>query len=83
VRGRLRGTGPADPTEGFANYNLGYMLLQLDRCSEALPYLQHARALEPQRTEVDSALAAARRCLNPATPPKRHEDKKGHHKGPH
>ena len=85
VRG-LHGTGPADPTEGFANYNLGYTLLQLDRCSEAMPYLEHARALEPQRTEVDSALAATRQCLDPAPPPKqheKHEDKKGHHKGPH
>ena len=82
VRG-LRGTGPADPVEGFANYNLGFTLLQLNRCSEALPYLEQARTLEPQRTEVDSALAGVRQCLNPAAAPKdhgKHRGKKGHHK---
>src|SRR6266536_1855029 len=80
VRG-LRGTGPADPTEGFANYNLGFTLLQLGRCPEAQRYLERARALEPQRAEVDSALAGVRQCLNPAPAPKKHDEKKGHKKG--
>jgi serine/threonine protein kinase len=82
VRG-LRGTGPTDPVEGFANYNLGVTLLQLNRCPEALPYLEQARALEPQRPEVETALAGVRQCLNPAPAPKdhgKHRGKKGHHK---
>jgi len=82
VRG-LRGTGPGDPTEGFANYNLGYTLLQLNRCSDALPYLQRAKTLEPARTEVDSALGAVQQCLAPTAPPEehgKHKGKKGHGK---
>src|SRR5436189_217671 len=35
---RLRGTGPSDPYEAYANFNLGYTLLQLNRCAEAIPY---------------------------------------------
>ena len=85
VRG-LRGTGPADPAEGFANYNLGYTALQLGRCPAAQTYLERASALEPQRAEVNSALAAVRQCLNPAPAPKehaKHEAKKDHHKKHH
>ena len=75
----LRGTGPSDPAEGYANYNLGYTLLQLGRCSEARTYLQRAEQLEPQRTEVRSALDAVQQCLAPK--PTKHGKKKGHHKG--
>jgi len=59
----LRGAGPADPAEGYANYNLGYTLLQLGRCSEAQPYLQRAESLEPERVEVPNALAQVQQCL--------------------
>jgi tRNA A-37 threonylcarbamoyl transferase component Bud32/tetratricopeptide (TPR) repeat protein len=76
----LECAGPADPYEGFANYNLGYTLLQLGRCADALPYLQHARQLEPDRSEVDSALASVQQCLAP-TPPKKHHEEKKKHKG--
>ncbi len=58
----LRGAGPGDPYEAFANYNLGYTLLQLGRCAEAIPYLQSARRLEPQRHEPGDALKQARSC---------------------
>ena len=58
----LRGTGPSDPYEGFANYNLGYTLLQLGRCNEAIPYLQTAQRLEPQRSEPGQALKRAEDC---------------------
>ena len=58
----LRGTGPSDPYEGYANYNLGYTLLKLGRCSDAVPYLQRAQRLEPDRSEPRQALAQARKC---------------------
>jgi serine/threonine protein kinase len=73
----LEGAGPADPFEGYANYNLGYTLLQLGRCSDALPYLQHAKELEPERTEVDAALQSVDQCLTPAKGKKK--GKKGRH----
>jgi tRNA A-37 threonylcarbamoyl transferase component Bud32 len=76
----LRGAGPADPYEGFANYNLGYTLVQLGRCPDALPYLQRARQLEPNRGEVRSALASVAQCLAP-TQPKEHDKEKRKHKG--
>jgi eukaryotic-like serine/threonine-protein kinase len=74
----LEGAGPADPYEGFANYNLGYTLLQLGRCADARPYLEHARQLEPDRAEVHSALASVEQCLAPKPPKKHHEEKKKH-----
>jgi tRNA A-37 threonylcarbamoyl transferase component Bud32 len=73
----LEGSGPADPFEGYANYNLGYTLLQLGRCSDALPYLDHAKELEPERTEVDAALQSVGQCLAPAKGKKK--GKKGRH----
>jgi tRNA A-37 threonylcarbamoyl transferase component Bud32 len=85
----LRGAGPADATEGYANYNLGYTLLQLGRCSEAQTYLKRAQALEPDRVEVRQALDQVAQCLAPAKhekpkPPPKHEKKpKPKHKGPH
>ena len=55
----LRGTGPSDPYEGYANYNLGYTLYKLGQCSQAVPYLQRAQQLEPNRSEPGNVL---RRC---------------------
>jgi tetratricopeptide (TPR) repeat protein len=79
----LRGAGPGDPFEGYANYNLGSTLLHLGRCSDALQYLERARALEPERPEVQSALTAAQQCFAP--PPQKHEkrEKGGHGRGKH
>jgi TolA-binding protein len=59
---KLRGLGPGDPYEGYANYNLGYALYRLGRCSEAVPYLQRADQLEPQRHEPRQVLKRAERC---------------------
>ena len=59
---KLRGAGPSDPYEGYANYNLGYTLWKLGRCTEAVTYLQRAQQLEPQRSEPGRALAKARAC---------------------
>lgn len=58
----LRGTGPSDPYEGYANYNLGYTLYRLSRCSQAVPYLRRAQQLEPDRSEPGQILARAERC---------------------
>jgi serine/threonine-protein kinase len=59
---QLSGTGPADPYEGYANYNLGYALYRLGRCSEAIPYLKQAEHLEPDRSEPRSIRQRAQRC---------------------
>jgi eukaryotic-like serine/threonine-protein kinase len=59
---KLRGVGPGDPYEGFANYNLGYALYRLGRCGEAISYLQRADQLEPQRHEPRQILRRAQRC---------------------
>jgi eukaryotic-like serine/threonine-protein kinase len=58
----LSGTGPRDPYEAYANYNLGYSLLRLSRCGEAIPYLQKADSLEPWRHEPRNALKQAEKC---------------------
>jgi tRNA A-37 threonylcarbamoyl transferase component Bud32 len=59
---RLQGTGPSDPYEGYANYNLGYTLYRLGRCSEAITYLSRAEQLEPDRHEPAQILKRAERC---------------------
>jgi serine/threonine protein kinase len=59
---RLQGVGPADPYEGYANYNLGYALYRLGRCGEAIPYLKQAEHLEPDRSEPRSIRQRAQHC---------------------
>jgi tetratricopeptide (TPR) repeat protein len=56
------GDDPADPTAGYANYNLGVTLMQLGQCDQAVQYLEAAKHLEPGRHEVDDALGQARHC---------------------
>jgi tRNA A-37 threonylcarbamoyl transferase component Bud32/TolA-binding protein len=58
----LRGVGPSDPYEAYANYNLGYSLLRLGSCGEAIPYLSRAQQLEPQRSEPGRDLGRAQAC---------------------
>ena len=55
-------SGVGYPDEAYANYNLGYTLLQLGRCAQAVPYLQLAAKLEPQRHEPKNALKSAKHC---------------------
>jgi len=55
-------SGAGYPLEAYANYNLGYTLLQLGQCNEAMPYLETAKQLEPQRHEPQDALKAAKHC---------------------
>jgi eukaryotic-like serine/threonine-protein kinase len=50
------------PDEAYANYNLGFTLLQLGRCGEAVGPLTKAQQLEPQRPEPGQALARATAC---------------------
>jgi tRNA A-37 threonylcarbamoyl transferase component Bud32/tetratricopeptide (TPR) repeat protein len=52
----------SDIYDGYANYNLGVVLIQLGRCPEALPYLETAKHIEPDRHEVNDALKVARKC---------------------
>jgi eukaryotic-like serine/threonine-protein kinase len=59
---RLAGTGPSDPYEGYANYNLGYTLYRLGRCSEAVTYLKRAERLEPDRSEPRDIRKRAQHC---------------------
>jgi eukaryotic-like serine/threonine-protein kinase len=58
---RLRGAGPTDPYEAYANYNLGYALLQLGKCRAAITPLTTANHLESAHS-VDVALARAYHC---------------------
>jgi eukaryotic-like serine/threonine-protein kinase len=55
-------SGQGFPDEAYANYNLGYTLLQLHQCTQAIPYLQRAQQLEPQRSEPGQALERAQEC---------------------
>jgi serine/threonine-protein kinase len=55
-------SGVGYPNEAYANYNLGYTLLQLGSCNEAIPYLEQAKRLEPQRHEPKDALQRAKHC---------------------
>jgi eukaryotic-like serine/threonine-protein kinase len=59
---KLAGTGPSDPYEGYANYNLGYTLYKLGRCAEAVTYLRRAEQLEPDRHEPTDIRRRAERC---------------------
>jgi tetratricopeptide (TPR) repeat protein len=57
----LSGAGPTDPYEAYANYNLGYTLLQLGDCQEAITPLGRAQRLESSPA-VPAALNRARAC---------------------
>ena len=54
--------GRTDLGTAYANYNLGVTLIALGRCSEAMPYLETSRAIQPSRHEVKDALKQAHHC---------------------
>jgi serine/threonine protein kinase len=54
--------GGSDLTTAYANYNLGVTLIALGQCSAAMPYLQTALQIEPDRHEVSDALKTAQHC---------------------
>jgi serine/threonine-protein kinase len=54
--------GRSDLAEAYADYNLGFTLMQLGRCDEAVQYLEASRRLQPDRHEVKDAIRQARRC---------------------
>jgi hypothetical protein len=49
----LDGTG--HQYEAYANYDVGRALASLNRCDEALPYLDRSEQLQGQREEIDQA----------------------------
>jgi serine/threonine-protein kinase len=55
-------------TRGFANFNLGFALLELGRCHESLAPLQRALALEPPALHryIRPRITQARRCARGA-----------------
>jgi predicted Ser/Thr protein kinase/tetratricopeptide (TPR) repeat protein len=53
----LQGSG--ETYEGYANYNVGRSLAELDRCDEAVPYLRRREQLLGPHPDVTSAL---RKC---------------------
>ncbi len=55
-------SGRGDLGTAYANYNLGYTLVQLGRCGEAVSYLEASRAIQPNRKEVKDALKQAQSC---------------------
>ena len=60
AQAQLQGRG--DLAEAYTDYNLGYTLMQLGQCSDALSYLEASRRLQPDRREVKDAIKQAKRC---------------------
>jgi|SRR3954470_12633124 len=54
------------PTRGFATFNVGYALLNLGRCGQALPYLKRSLRLQPPRNRIyiQERITLARQCAH-------------------
>jgi hypothetical protein len=63
----LRGKGPSDKAEGYANFNLARALEHIGRCREALPYAKAAYRLE--KATAAPLLKNVRRCVEKAHTP--------------
>jgi predicted Ser/Thr protein kinase len=57
---RLQGQGSL--AEAYTDYNLGFTLMQLGNCTDALGWLERSKALQPSRREVKDAIKQARHC---------------------
>jgi len=59
---------PGTLTEGYATFNLGYILLKLGRCRESLVYLRRALKLEPPQLHryIRPRISQAERCVKRA-----------------
>ena len=64
ARKAIRLALPGTPTKAYATFNLGLALLDLRRCRDSLPVLQHALTIEPasQRAYVQGKIKLAREC---------------------
>jgi len=51
-------------THGYANFNLGFVLLKLGRCGESLPFLRRALKTEPSslRPLIRPRISQAKNC---------------------
>ena len=65
ARRAVRYTVPGSVTKGYATFNLGFALLQVGRCDDALPYLKRALKLEApvQRPYIRPWITRAHACL--------------------
>jgi eukaryotic-like serine/threonine-protein kinase len=57
---RLQGQG--NLAEAYTDYNLGFTLMQLGNCTDAMTWLERSKALQPSRKEVKDAIKQARTC---------------------
>jgi eukaryotic-like serine/threonine-protein kinase len=57
---RLQGQG--NLAEAYTDYNLGFTLIQLGNCTDAMTWLERSKALQPSRKEVKDAIKQARTC---------------------
>jgi tetratricopeptide (TPR) repeat protein len=55
-------SGQGGLAEAYTDYNLGYVLMQVGRCSDALPYLERSLQIQPRRHEVRDAIKQAQKC---------------------
>ena len=64
-RRAVRYSQPGSVTRGYATFNLGFALLEVGRCAEALPLLEKALKIEApgERPFINPRIAQARACL--------------------
>jgi serine/threonine-protein kinase len=65
ARRAVRYTAPGTVTRGYATFNLGFSLLKVGQCKDALPLLKHALKMEApeQRPFITPRVKQAQACL--------------------
>ena len=65
ARKALRHTSAGSATRGYATFNLGFALLEVGRCAEALPLLEQALAIEAPdaASQIRPRIRQAQACL--------------------